>query len=91
VRVVLVLRFGNECEPPAGCEGLVLQRIGAIGDTRNRDDPNARIVLPDVLLARRVPQAEAAAAALEPESEAASAQNSSRRRAASSTRSTDGM
>jgi hypothetical protein len=90
VRVVLVVRLGDEREPPPRPEPFVLERVDPERDAGDGDDVDARIVLPDELLGRGVAQAVPVAAALEPEPESR-AQNASSRRAASTTRSTDGM
>jgi hypothetical protein len=92
MRVVLVARLGDECEPPASREALALERVDPERDAGDGDDADPRVVVADELLRLGVAQPEAVAAALEPESKARRArQNARSRRAASTTRSTEGM
>ena len=88
---MLVLRLGHQGEPPAGIERRVLDGARPEGDARDRHDAQPRVLPAHRLAGRRVPQVEAALAALEPEPQPLGAQNSSSFRAASATRSADGM
>ena len=65
VRVVFVLRLGNEREPLARIERRVFQRLGPKRDSRRRHGENARILPVHDLTRRRVPEPVARLGALE--------------------------
>ena len=70
VRVVLVVRLGQEREPLSRCERFVLQRIEPVRDAGDLHDADARILVTDQLLRRRVAQPKTVAGALEPDAQA---------------------
>ncbi len=90
VRVVLVLRLGDERQPEPGRERGVLQGVESVRGAGDRNDEEPLVVPPDRLPRRGVAQPVAGLPALEPETQP-SAQNSRTRRAAATTRSTEGM
>ena len=67
VRIVLVLRLGDEREPPTRIERRVFERIHPVGDARYRDDPDPRILPAHGLAGGGVAKVEPARAPLEPE------------------------
>jgi hypothetical protein len=70
VRIVLVVRFGDECQPAAGVERRVVDVARAEADPRNWDDAQPRILPADGLVRRGVAEVVAGPAALEPEPKA---------------------
>jgi len=65
VRVVLILRLGDERESPARVERRIVERLGTERDSRRRHDEDPRVLPVHDLARRRIPEPVARLGALE--------------------------